>query len=83
MIAREIERRFLVRFTQSQVSRAAKPVDDWLRSIKADTPGRRARRSFAVGTRQNEPGAPETGKNPAQKNADDQNDWLCETSIIS
>ena len=44
-IAQEIQRLFHVPFAQSQVSRAIKFVDDWLQSIKADSPASRARRS--------------------------------------
>jgi len=73
-IAEDIKRRFHVPFTQSQVSRAIKLVDDWLRSVKADTPARRARRSLAVGARRNEPSVPASGKSLAHKEVDNQDD---------
>jgi hypothetical protein len=54
-IAREIERLFGAPHTQSQVSRAAKRVDDWLQAIKVHPPGRSAQRTVAAGPRRNEP----------------------------
>ncbi len=66
-VAQEIQRLFHVPFAQSQVSRASKLVDDWLRSIKADSPARRARRSLTVGPSRNEPSVPGIGKRLAQR----------------
>ncbi len=70
-VAQEIQRLFHVPFAQSQVSRAIKLVDDWLQSIKADSPARRARRSLTVGPSRNEPSMPGTGKRLARKDIDD------------
>jgi hypothetical protein len=73
-IAQEIQRLFHVPFAQSQVSRAIKLVDDWLQSIKADSPASRARRSVTVGPSRSEPGMPGTGKRGGCKEGDDCND---------
>ena len=71
-VAQEIQRLSHVPFAQSQVSRATKLVDDWLQSIKADSPASRARRSLTVGPSRNEPSVPETGKHLTRKEVDDQ-----------
>ncbi len=73
-IAQEIQRLFHVQFSQSQVSRAIKLVEDWLRSIKDDSPAGRARRSVTVGPSRNEPSMPVTGQRGARKEVDDCND---------
>jgi hypothetical protein len=62
---------FHVPFAQSQVSRGIKLVDDWLQSVRADSPARRARRSLTVGPSRNEPSVPGTGKRMAFKEVDD------------
>jgi hypothetical protein len=54
-IARKIERLFHTPFTQSQVSRAVKRVDDWLQAVETNPPVRRAKRTAAVDPRRNEP----------------------------
>jgi len=54
-IAREIERLFHTPYTQSQVSRAAKRVDDWLQANKANPPVRRAKRTVAADPSRNDP----------------------------
>jgi hypothetical protein len=69
-VAQEIERLFRVPFTQPQVSRAIKLAEDWLRSVKADSPARRARRSLTMGSGRNEVSVPRTGRR-ACKEADD------------
>lgn len=47
-IAREIERAFRTPYTQSQVSRAVKRVDDWLQAAKPEPTARRSRRTIAT-----------------------------------
>jgi hypothetical protein len=54
-IARQIERLFHTPYTQSQVSRAVKRVDDWLQAIEANPPVRRAKRTAATDPSRNEP----------------------------
>jgi len=54
-IAREIQRLFHTQYTQSQVSRAVKRVDDWLQAIKGNPPVRRAKRTVAADPSRNEP----------------------------
>jgi hypothetical protein len=73
-IAREIQRLFHVSFAQPQVSRAIKLVDDWLQSVKVDSPARRARRALTLGPSRNEPSVPGSGKRPAHKEVDDHDD---------
>jgi hypothetical protein len=54
-IAREIEQLFHTPYTQSEVSREVKRVDDWLQAIKANAPVRRAKRTIAADPSRNEP----------------------------
>jgi hypothetical protein len=54
-VAREIERIFQRSFTQSQVSRAVKRVDDWLQATTADPPARRVPRTTAADPSRTEP----------------------------
>ena len=75
-IAREIERLFHTPYTQSQVSRAVKRVDDWLQAIKANPPVRRAKRTVAADPSRNEP-KPKvsgSGKRVVRKVVDDRDD---------
>jgi hypothetical protein len=75
-VAREIERIFQMPYTQSQVSRAVKRVDDWLKAIKANPLARRARRTVAADPVRNEP-QPKvagSGKRVVRKVVDDRDD---------
>ena len=63
-------------YTQSQVSRAVKRVDDWLEAIKANPPVRRAKRTVAADPCLNEPRPkmPASGKRAVRKVLDDRDD---------
>jgi hypothetical protein len=54
-IAREIEQVFHTPYTQPQVSRAVKRVDDWLQAIEANPPARRPKRTISADLGWNEP----------------------------
>ncbi len=73
-VAQEIERLFHSPFTQSQVSRAIKLVDDWLQAIRAGSPSRRGRPPLSVGPSRNGPSMPGTGNRLTRKEIDDHND---------
>jgi hypothetical protein len=73
-VAREIERLFHVPFAQYQVSRAIKLVDDWLESVRADSPANRSGRSLAARAGRNEPSVPATGKRLNRKELDNRDD---------
>jgi hypothetical protein len=73
-IAQEIGRLFQVPFAQSQVSRAIKRVDDWLKSVKAHPPAGRARRTLTVGPSGNEPIMPGTATRLTRKELGERDD---------
>jgi hypothetical protein len=75
-VAREIERLFHVPYTQSQVSRAVKRVDDWLQAVNANLPKKRGRRKATVDPRRIEPKptVPGNGKHVGRKVVDDDDD---------
>jgi hypothetical protein len=73
-IAQKIQRLFHIPLAQSQVSRAIKRVDDWLQSMEADSPARRARRTLTVGPSRNEPSVPGTGTRLTREEVDDCDD---------
>ena len=73
-VAQEIGRLFKVPYTQSQVSRAIKRVDDWLKSVKAHSPAGRVRRALTVGSSRNEPVMPGTGTRLTRKEVGDRDD---------
>jgi hypothetical protein len=75
-IAREIERVFHTSYTQPQVSRAVKRVDDWLQATEANPPTRRPKRTISADPSWNEP-KPKvsgSGRRAVRKVVDDDDD---------
>jgi hypothetical protein len=75
-IAREIERVFHTPYTQPQVSRAVKRVNDWLKATKANPPARRSKRTVSADPNWNEP-KPKvsgSGRRAGRKVVDDDDD---------
>jgi hypothetical protein len=68
-VAREIQRLFRIPYTQGQVSRAVKRVDDGLQAAAANVPVRRARRTVTADPRHIEPKpkAPGNGRRVVRK----------------
>ena len=72
-IALEIQRLFQMPYTQGQVSRAVKRVDDWLQAANANPPVRPARRTGSADLlgKEPRPDAPRNGKRVVRKVVDD------------
>jgi hypothetical protein len=66
----------VVPYTQSQVSRAAKRVEDWLQAVNGNLPKRRGRRTATVDPRRIEPKptVPGNGKRRGRKIVDHDDD---------